>query len=520
MKFKEVQIIVISLFIILIFSSNCEKITQRKIPVTTSSEKALDYFIQGREYYENLRIKESISYFKKAIEEDPNFALAYYYLSSAYRFTGSSTGFYQNLEKAVSLIDKYLAFAHPHINDTDDFYSNLKKAVSLTDKVSEGEKYLILALNAGVEGNTEKEEEYYKKLTELYPGDKRAHQHMAQFYFSAEKYYQCIEAARKCIEIDSSYAPAYNLLGYSYKNTGQYRKAKKALEKYTKLIPDEANPYDSLAELLMQMGRFKESIEIYRKSLEKNPKFYYSYHGLGVNYILMDKWDKAREIYKEFLELAPNDVHRREALFYIMCTYIDQGHYNKALESLKKRYDISAENNDCTEMYRDLAMKIDILLEAGMPDSAKKINVKAVEILKGSSVNEIVKEEAKRSLLYNNARVEIERGNLARADSFINKFHREAEEDNNTRAVRISHRIMGILAYHRENFEEALKYINKADSLNPLTIYWKGRIYRAIGNRKQAETSFSRVANFNEINYNYWFVRNKAKKRLKEMQGQ
>ena len=52
-----------------------------KIPVTTASEKALEHFLKGRDLQERLQGQESITYFQKAVEEDPDFAMAWYYLA-------------------------------------------------------------------------------------------------------------------------------------------------------------------------------------------------------------------------------------------------------------------------------------------------------------------------------------------------------------------------------------------------------------------------------------------------------
>jgi tetratricopeptide (TPR) repeat protein len=90
---------------------NCTKDSD-KIPITTSSEKALDNYLKGRDLFDKLQAQESIQYFKNAIEEDPDFAVAYLNLS----FT---------------------------VPSAKEFFENLNKAVALADKVSEGEKLWI-----------------------------------------------------------------------------------------------------------------------------------------------------------------------------------------------------------------------------------------------------------------------------------------------------------------------------------------------------------------------------------------
>ena len=48
-----------------------------KIPLTTSSSEALDLFLQGRDLAEKVRLPEALPYFQKAVEQDPDFAMAH-----------------------------------------------------------------------------------------------------------------------------------------------------------------------------------------------------------------------------------------------------------------------------------------------------------------------------------------------------------------------------------------------------------------------------------------------------------
>ena len=51
------------------------------------------------------------------------------------------------------------------------------------------------------------------------------------------------------------------MLGYAYRQEGDYANAEQAFKKYIELIPNDPNPYDSYAELLLKMGKFDESID-------------------------------------------------------------------------------------------------------------------------------------------------------------------------------------------------------------------------------------------------------------------
>src|SRR6476646_793683 len=204
-----------------------------KLAVTTSSDEARKEYLAGRDLQEKLRITDSIQHFDKAISLDPNFALA-------------------ELNRAnVSPTAK-------------EFFDHLKKAVALADKASDGERMLIQANEAGANGNPTKQKEIREKLVAAYPNDERAHFTLGGYYFGQQDFKQAISHYKRATELDPKYSTAFNILGYAYRQDGNYGDAETAFKKYIELIPADPNPYDSYAELLLKMGRFDEAITQYQ----------------------------------------------------------------------------------------------------------------------------------------------------------------------------------------------------------------------------------------------------------------
>ncbi|MGE5413219.1 MAG: hypothetical protein ACM3NW_03520, partial [Syntrophomonadaceae bacterium] len=109
-----------------------------RVPITTSSEAAKTEYQQGRTLFDNLQITNANPHFQKAVVLDPNFALA------------------------------ELAIANTSPTGTE-FFEHLNKAVALADKVSNGEKLLILAAQAGANGDVKGQKADLDQLVAAYP---------------------------------------------------------------------------------------------------------------------------------------------------------------------------------------------------------------------------------------------------------------------------------------------------------------------------------------------------------------
>ncbi|HEX6433405.1 MAG TPA: tetratricopeptide repeat protein, partial [Gemmatimonadales bacterium] len=234
-----------------------------KIPVTTEVTEARQEYLKGRALGENLRAHDSREVLQRAVAKDPNFALGHYSLA-----LNSPTA--------------------------KEFFNHLNQAVRLSGKASEGERLMILGLQAGANADTDKQRRYYEQLVEAYPQDERAHFLLGNNYFGQQDYTQALREYQTSVEVAPDFAPAYNLLGYAYRQAERYDDAEKAFKKYIELIPNDPNPYDSYAELLMKMGRFDESVAMYRKALATDPNFSPSYIGIASNLTYQGKYDAAR----------------------------------------------------------------------------------------------------------------------------------------------------------------------------------------------------------------------------------
>jgi tetratricopeptide (TPR) repeat protein/predicted Ser/Thr protein kinase len=165
---------------------------------TTNSLEALKAFTLGLKTEHEKGSAEAIAFYKRAIELDPNFALAYDNLGIDY----------YNLNQPILAAD------------------DLKKAFDLRDRVTEREKSPITALYYELAtGELEKSNQTYELWIHVYPRD----------------------------------AVAYENLGFNYMTLGQYEKAAKETREALRLEPTDAVGYENLGETYLALNRFDEA---------------------------------------------------------------------------------------------------------------------------------------------------------------------------------------------------------------------------------------------------------------------
>ncbi|HEY0545209.1 MAG TPA: tetratricopeptide repeat protein [Pyrinomonadaceae bacterium] len=453
-----------------------------KLPVTTSSEEARKEFLQGRDMAERLLATDSLQHFDKAIALDPNFASA-----ELARANASPTA--------------------------KEFFDHLKKAVTLSGKASEGEKLQILANEAGANGEVAKQKEYLDKLVAAYPNDERAQFQLGGYYFGQQDYSQAIEHYKKATELNSSYSPVYNILGYAYRQNNDFANAEQAFKKYIELIPNDPNPYDSYAELLLKMGKYEDAITQYRKALSIDPHFVNSHFAIAAALSYLGKPDEATAELQKITDGARNDGDRRTALFGQAVVDADSGKLDKAVADMDKEYAVAEKINDVANMTADLQNKGTILLEMGKYDEAKDAFDRVLKMTQDSTLSQEIKDNTKLFDHYNKTTVALGKKDIAAAKSEAEEFRKGVEAKNNPAQMRLSHELAGMIALAEKDYDKAIAELQQANMQNPQDLYRLCQAYQGKGDNAKAKEWCKKAAEFNSLPaLNYAFIRTKAQK--------
>jgi tetratricopeptide (TPR) repeat protein len=459
--------------LLLVFIICCNSWAQsNEIPITTNSEEALSFFLEGRHKYENIQYVTAAALFEEAINTDPEFAMAYLYRSR------SGGGF--NIER-----------------------KNLEMAESLIDNVSDGEKHTILFYKAFAEGDDVQQMQHIDYLLKNYPNDKRVHFNAGIYYDFITDYPTALKHYIQATLLDKNYAASFNKIGYCFFDLEYYKAAEEAFQTYIKLIPSSPNPYDSYAELLMKTGRYDESIKQYKNAYKKDLFYTGALAGIGNNYVFKGQFDKAREYYQTQFNKATHVNDKIEALGWVAISYIHEKNFDKALSIYIQLRALAEKENlipDVVETYINSGV---IMIEQGKIDDGITQFKLAESIVDTSKLPATVKENYKMQLLRNFCLADISKGDFSNAEMNLNRYETMVNKRKNPLERKRYNALIAILALKKDNYKESLDLFAKADTEDPVNWYYMADAYQKLGFIETASEYIFKILNWNENTFGF-----------------
>ena len=443
---------------------------------TTNSAQARDYYVQGLDKAENFFFKAAEDLFARAIEADPDFAMAYYQWAL-------------------------------NASDNNEFLRRFKMAVERADKVPEVERLVILSTKASNDGDNEKSKALLVQAVQVYPNGKRLRLMMGNFYFGQQDYAAAESEYRKAISVDPNFAPPYNMLAYLLSNLDQYQAAIDALKQYAALRPKDPNPHDSMGEIYLWMGDHENSLKEYSNSLNLDSTFALSFAGLGHNYIFKGDLPQGRAMYEQIKAHARSAADTGTSFFWTASSYCHEGKYDTAIKTLEDQLQFTRAHGDAfleATIYGQIA---EIYREAG--DLKKAIEMAAMErqVAERPEITLGARRAYQLDAVFTIAVSYAKMGKMDSAGLQLEEFRKSAEASPNPISAGNLNALEGILAYYGKDYEKAISKLALANSTDPLAKYYRAAAYEAAGKTGEAADAYANLAKYNRNSLSYGIVR-------------
>ena len=267
---------------------------------STENLEAYSLYLQGRNYWNKrgeANLTKSIEYFEKAIEIDPNYALAYAGLADSYYVLGEN-GFWPPVEtypkaKAATL-----------------------KALELDDKLAEAHATLgsiILDRDWDYVG-AEKE---FKSSIELNPGYATAHQWYAGLLSILGRHEEAIREIRIARNLDPFSARISSSVGGYLYLARQYGQALEELKKALEVFPNDLETHQALGWTYEAIGKYEEAANFYLRYIELSGGLKAGEADLASCYALMGKREEARKILNSIIDYSKRNYVSPVAIAWI-----------------------------------------------------------------------------------------------------------------------------------------------------------------------------------------------------------
>ena len=287
-----------------------------------------------------------------------------------------------------------------------------------------------------------------------------------------------------------------NNAAYTYAYMRQFDKAFALMDKYIAALPKNANPQDSYAEMLRMAGHFDEAIEHYKAALVLNPEFYSSQFGIADTYSLMGDQIRARQEYESaFGKFSLPELDRivwktREAI-----TYVRGGDLNSADHAFQAIADdarVKHMSQVEADTYRQMAMY------QRRPKQSFLFLSKAMNALReGNNMTRAAVQQEQAQILRARVELAVKTGDKQTTDATLAQLAKLSNTSEDKLIEAAYHGAAGTALFSRHHYKEAILHLNE-DTNNPFSLRLLTLAYRNTGDATEAKRTSDTLATLND----------------------
>lgn len=289
-----------------------EQPIQTLIQQHTSNMEAYNFYLQGRHYWIQRTlggVQKAIEYFELAIDQDPNYALAYSGLADC----NSVLGFYAFSSPAKAYIaaktaaqraleiDSTLAEGHCSLGAAIAYFERdwvqaekyLRKAVELNPRYGLGHCWYAGFLS--IFGRFEDATAQIKLAQELDPISPLFSAFAGFNHFNQRQYDQAIQQCQKALEIDSNFALALWYSGVAYMKKGMHEQSIELLQHVVNVSHRATYFVSYLALAYGEAGNTNEAQKLLVELQNRSKKEYVAPEHFARIFLALKQYDRAFE---------------------------------------------------------------------------------------------------------------------------------------------------------------------------------------------------------------------------------
>lgn len=259
------------------------------------------------------------TYFKRALQEDPN---NHEYITSL----ANSIVKQGRLSEAISLFNQALTLV-------DDY---MPARIGLAEALRE-------------QNNPDETIKFFEDAVRRAPDLPGPYSHLGKAYIDAGRYQEAIKTLLKSLEVKIDFAAAHAHLGIAFREMNMLDEAMECMKTATILDPKDVFTNTELAETYIKRHQYEEAKKVFEDLIDIAPKDPNSYSRLA-SYLhdQYDQYDEAMTLFHKGLEIDPNHALTYNNIGAVKHEYGESedaiGYLRKALELKNGNY-LTAQHN-------------------------------------------------------------------------------------------------------------------------------------------------------------------------------
>ncbi len=396
--------------------------------ITTSSPEALQYFIEGQKCVREFDTMTGVRYLEKAVEIDPEFAMAY----------------------------RALASAHNNLGQPAEGRKYIKKALEFSARLPENERLLIEGQALLGDEDFPRGIEVLEKLVKIYPAHSIGQSALAAAYRRAGNIDKAIEHQELAARIQKGTIFVTNL-AYYYSLRGRYREAEEICRSF--LRDNGENP--AIDAELMYSYLHQRKLDLALAEAERIAIAAPDLQDLAGDVLLIrDDLDGAEKVYRQVLE-KDRDTGRT-GLYELA---LIRGRYKDALSLSRENLEESKGNSGReAEGQRILALTFEKAGSFGEAEAAYglylKLSAESRNPVSGPGMPYLPSQQE--NDLFIKGRIQAEMGSSDEAQRSAGELKALVDKGINTQQLRWPEYIQGVVAFGKRDYRKSAELFQRA----------------------------------------------------------
>lgn len=252
----------------------------------TNNPQAYEAYLRGRFFWNQFvpeAFPKAIESFQKAVELDPNYALAYVGIADFYNWA-------------------CIYGLFPTVVSIPKVYEAASRALEIDDGL--GEAYAALGLYYSSIADYDTSDKYYRRAIELNSNYSLAHEWYGSNLTGRGRFEEGLREVKIAEQLDPFSMRAKTLTAWTAYQAHDYEFALAKGREIIELDPNFPQGYLQVGNVLHQMGRFEESLEMCRKAARMMNNSPLPLYNLCFALVACGQLDEAREIVRKLEETA------------------------------------------------------------------------------------------------------------------------------------------------------------------------------------------------------------------------